>query len=155
MTSVIYGLSYDLQEKKEFRYIIPAISGLNVRTGVICQSAIISWRRLDRRLFKHAIRCRNAFVGFVERLMKDRMCAKSIEGDAFSLLLRAKDPHTQQAMTIQQLGSESINLIVAGESLLRQPLCRAVVIMVLHNGQMLTTSSIGKAPTQPQHPFPP
>jgi hypothetical protein len=54
-------------------------------------------------------------MGFVDRLMRDRMNAKNIHGDVFSLLLKAKDPNTGQVLDSRQLGAESVNLIVAGK----------------------------------------
>lgn len=114
MTEVIFGLSYELQEKQDFRYVLPAIAGSNVRTGVLCQAPGIAWRRLDRQIFKEAIRCRNQFNTFVDRLLNDRVPSQSIQGDAFSLFLNVEDPGTGKKMKLTQLRAESVNLIVAG-----------------------------------------
>jgi cytochrome P450 len=115
MTELVFGISYSLQEKEEFRYVVASIAGSNVRTGTLCQAPILQWRRLDRHLFQTSILARNRFMGFVDRLMRDRMNAKNIHGDVFSLLLKAKDPNTGQVLDSRQLGAESVNLIVAGK----------------------------------------
>ncbi|KAL2419950.1 Cytochrome P450 monooxygenase AKT7 [Exophiala dermatitidis] len=114
MTSLIYGMSYNLQTSEEHRYIVPTIAGLNVRTGVLSQDPQLAWGKLDRPFFKEAMICRKLFLRFVYKLMKDRMAAEDITGDAFSILLKAKDPITGSKLDMPQLSAESVNLIVAG-----------------------------------------
>lgn len=116
MTSVIYGISYNLQESSKYRFIIPAISLVNFRIGILSQAPILAWRKIDRYVFRKAIRARNVFLGFVGKLLKDRMKATNITGDAFTILFQSRDDETKQRLTQDQLNAESINFVVAGRS---------------------------------------
>ncbi|KAF7712325.1 Uncharacterized protein PECH_003592 [Penicillium ucsense] len=114
MTSVIYGISYNLQESSKCRFIIPAISLVNFRIGILSQAPMLAWRKVDRYFFRKAIRARNVFLGFVSKLLKDRMKATDITGDAFTILFKSRDDETKQRLTQDQLNAESINFVVAG-----------------------------------------
>ncbi|KAF5864593.1 hypothetical protein ETB97_007151 [Aspergillus alliaceus] len=115
MSSIIFGESFDLIGSPDNREIVQCIEDSNVRTGVLLQAAELSARRLDRRLFPEAIKGRNAFIGFVNKLLKKRMSAKPLKRhDVFSFLLDAIDPETQQGFTPAEIGAESTTMIVAG-----------------------------------------
>ena len=115
MSDVVFGEAFDLLEKPENRFVPECIEGSNVRTSVLVQAAELSTRRLDRYLFPQAILARNRFIGFVSRLLKARMSAAPLKRrDVFSFLLSAKDPETQQSLSMAEIGAESTTLIVAG-----------------------------------------
>ncbi|KAJ5956786.1 cytochrome P450 monooxygenase [Penicillium viridicatum] len=114
MTSVIYGLCYNLQEDPKYRFIIPVISGVNFRIGILSQAPMLAWRKMDRYIFRRAIKARNVFLGFVGKIIKDRMKATDITGDAFSILFAAKDDELKEGLSRDQLNAESLNFVVAG-----------------------------------------
>ncbi|KAB8079280.1 cytochrome P450 [Aspergillus leporis] len=115
MSDIIFGESFDLVGSPSNREIVQCIEDSNVRTGVLAQAAELSTRRLDRWLFPHAIIGRNAFIRFVNKLLKKRMSAKPLKRhDVFSFLLDAIDPETQQGFTPAEIGAESTTMIVAG-----------------------------------------
>ncbi|CEJ57899.1 hypothetical protein PMG11_06576 [Penicillium brasilianum] len=126
MTSVIYGISYNLQESSKYRFIIPAISLVNFRIGILSQAPILAWRKIDRYVFRKAIRARNVFLGFVGKLLKDRMKATNITGDAFTILFQSRDDETKQRLTQDQLNAESINFVVAGSDTTATSLCATI-----------------------------
>ncbi|MCJ1389640.1 hypothetical protein MMC18_002497 [Xylographa bjoerkii] len=115
MSDVVFGEAFELLEKPENRFVPECIEGSNVRTSVLVQAAELSTRRLDRYLFPQAILARNRFISFVSRLLKARMSAEPLKRrDVFSFLLGAKDPETQQSLSMAEIGAESTTLIVAG-----------------------------------------
>jgi cytochrome P450 len=126
MTSVIYGTSYNLQESPKYRFIIPAISLVNFRIGILSQAPILAWRKLDRYIMKNAIRARYVFLGFVSKILKDRMKATDITGDAFTILFQSRDAETKQRLTQDQLNAESINFVVAGSDTTATSLCATI-----------------------------
>ncbi|MCJ1316869.1 hypothetical protein MMC15_002190 [Xylographa vitiligo] len=115
MSDVVFGEAFELLEKPDNRFVPECIEGSNVRTSVLVQAAELSTRRLDRHLFPQAILARNRFISFVSRLLKARMSAEPLKRrDVFSFLLSAKDPETQQSLSMAEIGAESTTLIVAG-----------------------------------------
>jgi cytochrome P450 len=118
MSDIIFGESFDLVGSPSNREIVQCIEDSNVRTGVLAQAAELSTRRLDRWLFPQAIIGRNAFIRFVNKLLKKRMSAKPLKRhDVFSFLLDAIDPETQQGFTPAEIGAESTTMIVAGKEI--------------------------------------
>jgi cytochrome P450 len=116
MTDVIFGESYALLERIQYRHIVKCIEESNVRTGVLLQAGELVTGRLDRRLFPEAIKGRNTFISFVTGLLKRRMQAQPLKRkDVFSFLLGAKDPETQQEMKPAEIGAEATTMIVAGK----------------------------------------
>ncbi|KAI9745830.1 MAG: hypothetical protein M1818_000511 [Claussenomyces sp. TS43310] len=115
MTDVIFGEKYKLLETPQNREVVQSIDDSNVRTGVLLQAAELATCRFDRRLFPKAIIGRNAFIKFVNALLKRRMQAQPLKRkDVFSFLLDAKDPETQQGLATAEIGAESTTMIVAG-----------------------------------------
>ncbi|EPS26280.1 hypothetical protein PDE_01216 [Penicillium oxalicum 114-2] len=115
MSKLVFGESFNLIGSPENRDIVQCIEDSNVRTGVLLQASELSTRRLDRKLFPHAIKGRNKFIRFVTDLLKQRMAAKPLKRkDVFSFLLDAKDAETNQGFTPAEIGAESTTLIVAG-----------------------------------------
>ncbi|RAK71487.1 cytochrome P450 [Aspergillus fijiensis CBS 313.89] len=115
MSSVIFGVNFDLIGSPKNREIVRCIEDSNVRTGVLLQAGELATRRLDRKLFPQAIIGRNFFIKFVNQLLKKRMSAKPLKRkDVFSFLLDAVDPETQQGFTPAEIGAESTTMIVAG-----------------------------------------
>lgn len=122
MSRIIFGESFDLIGSPKNREIVKCIEDSNVRTGVLSQAGELSTRRLDRWLFPQAIQGRNAFIRFVNILLKKRMSAKPLKRhDAFSFLLDAVDPETQQGFTPAEIGAESTTMIVAGKIFFHLP----------------------------------
>ena len=117
MSEVIFSESYDLLEKPDYRYVVEAIERSNVRTSVLIQAGELAFRRLDKKLFRDAIRGRNLFIRFVNELLQKRMSAKPLQRhDVFSFLLSAKDPETQEGLRVNEIGAESTTMVVAGTS---------------------------------------
>lgn len=116
MSDVIFGEAFNLLEKAENRFVVDCIEKSNVRTGVLLQSAKIGTRKMDYILFPEAIRGRNLFIGFVNKLLHRRMKSEPLKrNDVFSFLLDAVDPETQQKLGIAEIGAESTTMIVAGQ----------------------------------------
>ena len=115
MSAVVFGEAFQLLEKEDNRFIPGAIEDSNVRTSVLIQATELLFRRLDRKLFRHAISGRNRLIRFVERLLQSRLSAKPLcRNDAFSFLLQARDSETGESLTPAELGAEATTLVVAG-----------------------------------------
>jgi hypothetical protein len=115
MSDVIFGEAYNLIDDPAHRNIVDAIERSNVRTSVLIQAAELTTHRIDRYLFPDAIKGRNLFIGFVNKLLKSRMNTKPLKRkDVFSFLLGAKDPQTQEGLGMAEIGAESTTMIVAG-----------------------------------------
>lgn len=116
MSDVVFGETYNMIEKPDDRFVIECIERSNVRTGVLLQAAEVATRRLDRYLFTDAIRARDLFIKFVNKLLKSRLGALPLKRrDVFSFLLDAKDPETQRGLGVAEIGAESTTMIVAGK----------------------------------------
>jgi cytochrome P450 len=116
MSDVIFGEAFHLLEKSDNRFIVDCIEKSNVRTGVLLQAPVLATRKLDYVLFPEAIRGRNLFIGFVNKLLQQRMKVEPLKRtDIFSKLLDAVDPETKQKLNIAEIGAESTTMIVAGE----------------------------------------
>ncbi|RFU28638.1 hypothetical protein B7463_g7707, partial [Scytalidium lignicola] len=115
MADVILGQKYNLLDDSSNRFVVEAIENSNVRVGVLIQAPEISIFRLDKWLFRDAIKARNLFIKFVNRFLRERM-SQSGSGtkDVFSILITAKDPQTGEGFRLAEIGSESTTLMVAG-----------------------------------------
>ena len=115
MSAVVFGEAFHLLEKSDNRFVPEAIDASNVRTSVLVQAPKLTFRRLDRKLFRHAIAGRNRFIAFVNSLLKTRLSAKPLtRNDAFSFILKAKDPETGEKLSPAEIGAEATTLVVAG-----------------------------------------
>ncbi|EED20867.1 cytochrome P450, putative [Talaromyces stipitatus ATCC 10500] len=115
MSDVLFGEEYNTVTKDEHRFVVKAIEESNVRTSVLSQAPILTFRRLDRWLFAKSIQGRNKFIQFVNKLLQSRFkSAKSTRQDVFTFLMDAKDPETQQSLTLAEIGAETTTLVVAG-----------------------------------------
>lgn len=115
MSDVLFGEEYHAVTKDEYRFVVKAIEDSNVRTSVLSQAPILTFRRWDRRLFTKSIQGRNKFIKFINNLLQSRFkSAKSARQDVFSFLMDAKDPETQQSLTLAEIGAETTTLVVAG-----------------------------------------
>lgn len=128
MTDVVFGASYNLLEKSQFRFVPEAIEASNVRMSTFFQfPALMTMKRyLDKTIFRAAIAGRNQFVKFAVRLIKERTLKASGQEpqdkeeqapagpDIFGLLQSAKDPETGQGFSKDEIQAESVTLIVAG-----------------------------------------
>ncbi|PYH98064.1 cytochrome P450 [Aspergillus ellipticus CBS 707.79] len=115
MSDVLFGEHYNMVTNDENRYVVKAIEDSNVRTSVLAQAPILAFRRWDRKLFAESILARNKFIQFVNALLQRRFkAAKSARQDVFTFLLDAKDPETQQSLSLAEIGAETTTLVVAG-----------------------------------------
>ncbi|OOF94194.1 hypothetical protein ASPCADRAFT_208737 [Aspergillus carbonarius ITEM 5010] len=115
MSDVLFGEHYNMVTSDEHRYVVKAIEDSNVRTSVLAQAPILAFRRWDRKLFAESILARNKFIQFVNTLLQRRFkAAKSARQDVFTFLLDAKDPETQQSLSLAEIGAETTTLVVAG-----------------------------------------
>ncbi|MCJ1325980.1 hypothetical protein MMC10_002643 [Thelotrema lepadinum] len=115
MSAVVFGEAFHLLTTPDNRFVPEAIEASNVRTSVLVQAQKLTFRRLDRKLFRHAIAGRNRFIGFINTLLKSRLAAKPLtRNDAFSFLLKARDPETGEKLSPAELGAEATTLVVAG-----------------------------------------
>ncbi|PWY87438.1 cytochrome P450 [Aspergillus heteromorphus CBS 117.55] len=115
MSDVLFGEHYNMVTSEENRYVVKAIEDSNVRTSVLAQAPILAFRRWDRKLFAQSILARNKFIQFVNALLQRRFkAAKSARQDVFTFLLDAKDPETQQSLSLAEIGAETTTLVVAG-----------------------------------------
>ena len=119
MADVIFGKKYDLIGKPDHRFVVDAIEKSNTRISVLVNLPQLKSIGLDKWLFPEAIRCRNSFVGFVNKLLRDRMKeAAPSSRDVFSILAKARDPETGSGFRPTEIGAESTTLIVAGTNFL-------------------------------------
>lgn len=115
MSDVLFGEHYNMVTSEEHRYVVKAIEDSNVRTSVLAQAPLLAFRRWDRKIFAESILARNKFIQFVNTLLQRRFkAAKSARQDVFTFLLDAKDPETQQSLSLAEIGAETTTLVVAG-----------------------------------------
>lgn len=116
MADVVFGAQYNLIGSPRFRYVCETIDQSNVRMGALIQAPRWAALKLDKYIFRDAIRARNRFVKFVVRVVQERMdkppCSTS--PDLFANLAVAKDPETNEGFRPEEIGAESATLIVAG-----------------------------------------
>jgi cytochrome P450 len=114
ITNMLLGRSYNLLGCDTYRWVVNAIKTSNKRVSVVVQAPIITFKRLDKKLFPRSIFARNQFLGFMKQILGTRMATKSENKDIFSGLSAARDPETGQVLNIYELGAECISLLVAG-----------------------------------------
>ena len=122
MADVVFGAQYNLIGNERFRYVVESIDKSNVRMGALVQAPSVAAFKLDKYLFRDAIRARNRFVKFVMRVVKERLdktAGPSVSGpvsdhDLFANIAAAKDPETGDGFSTDEMAAESATLIVAG-----------------------------------------
>ncbi|RLM00574.1 hypothetical protein CFD26_108442 [Aspergillus turcosus] len=115
MTTVIFGMDYDLVRNEKFRYVPEMIEASNHRMSVILVEPALKLFKFDHWLLKKGVWARNRFLRFVGRLLKERSSlGTESKNDVFSILTRVRDPETQQSLSMKDIGAESVTLIVAG-----------------------------------------
>ncbi len=117
MSRIIFSGRYDALGKDEYRWVLDAVEKSNVRISVLFQAKELKAWRLDKYLFPEAIQARNRFLGFVARVLKDRLSLSKAQEtkDIFSFIANARDPDGGSALTPTEVNAESTTLIVAGE----------------------------------------
>lgn len=136
MADVVFGARYNLVSDPRFRYVVECIDESNVRMSALVQAPWYAALKLDKYLFRDAIKARNRFVKFVVRVVKDRMDKAAAtrassssstesptdlakddtieEHDVFANLEAAKEPETGSSFRLDEIAAESTTLIVAG-----------------------------------------
>lgn len=130
MSDIVFSAYYNFLGSDRFRYIPDMICKSNARMSVL---VIIPWLtrfKFDHYFFKDAIIARFRFLKFVVRCVRERVERGKLKakgmgisedsisggagGDVFEALDTAKDFKTREGLKPEELGSESITLIVAG-----------------------------------------
>jgi cytochrome P450 len=142
MADVVFGAQYNLVGNSRFRYVVESIDKSNVRMGALIQAPALTSFKLDKYLFRDAIRARNRFVKFVMRVVKERLdkggaaAAKSADPvsdhDLFANLAAARDPETGSGFHSDEIAAESATLIVAGSDTSSTAMA-AVLFYLAHN----------------------
>ncbi|KAF2500060.1 cytochrome P450 [Lophium mytilinum] len=115
MTSLIFQGKYNMLERETYRYVVKVIETSNIRVSSILQAPILKMFRLDKVLFPQAIAARNAFIGFVGKLLRDtKRNDRTARKDLFQILSDAKDPETGLGFNNTEIIAESTTLVVAG-----------------------------------------
>jgi cytochrome P450 len=119
MSDVVFGRKYDLLGTPKYRFLPVAIAGSNIRTTVLLFLPNLTWFRLDKKLFPACIKARNAFLFFMGKLLNERMKASADpvitkRRDVFSALLKVNKDAGKEAMAQEQIGAESVTLVIAG-----------------------------------------
>ncbi|KAI9754740.1 MAG: hypothetical protein M1815_005439 [Lichina confinis] len=114
MADVVFGADYNLIGNPKFRYVCDTIDKSNVRMSALIQAPQFAALKIDKHMFRDAIRARNRFVKFVSRVVKERMDKCTTSTDLFANLAIAKDPETGSSFRPEEIGAESTTLIVAG-----------------------------------------
>ncbi|KAK6216869.1 hypothetical protein QIS74_06983 [Colletotrichum tabaci] len=116
MSRVVFGSSYDMLESSENHWISHAIQGQLRRISYLFQLPELEDLGLHRIMFPDARRRAFRFSQKSKQLMDTRREAGKprSEADIFSLLVEARDPDTNEALSEQQLWAESNLLIIAG-----------------------------------------
>jgi cytochrome P450 len=123
MADVVFGAHYNLLEDERFRYVVESIDKSNVRMSFLIQFPRFAKLKIDKYIFREAIRARNRFIRFVTRAVGDRLGKitntspekVSAEGaDVFANLAAARDPETGGGFTLNEIAAESTTLVVAG-----------------------------------------
>lgn len=108
MADVIFGGSYNLLDRRDYRYVVDSIVSSNVRVGVLLQAPRMTLARLDKWLFPRAIKARNMFVRFVTRLVNETTALDpATRRDISSILSTATDPRTGEKLQPVDIVAES------------------------------------------------
>jgi len=104
--------------------VVESIDKSNIRMAALIQAPSLTAFKLDRYLFRDAIKARNRFVRFVQRVVKERLDKNGAgaktsadpvsELDLFANLAAARDPETGAGFRPDEIAAESATLIVAG-----------------------------------------
>ncbi|KAB2100110.1 hypothetical protein AG0111_0g11743 [Alternaria gaisen] len=114
ISDIVFGARHETIGKPDNRYVLGCIDGANIRTSVLFQAAELTFGRVDRYLFPKSIESRNRFTPFVSSLVRTRLQSHDASrNDAFSLLVRAKDPETSEGLSMDAIGGECTTLVMA------------------------------------------
>ncbi|TLD11101.1 hypothetical protein PgNI_05166, partial [Pyricularia grisea] len=141
MADVVFDERYSLLTEHKFRYVVDAIEISNTRMAGLIQAPWFARHKLDRHLFRAAIKSRNRFLKFLGGMLGSRMKrlsrpiddAKDTQpNDLFGNLAVAKDPDTGSSFTANELAAESATLVFAGTDTSSTALA-AVLFYLAHN----------------------
>ncbi|EEP79614.1 conserved hypothetical protein [Uncinocarpus reesii 1704] len=115
MCNIIFDIPWSTLRDPTYRFVPDVIEKSNVRVGTLAQAPELTIFRLDKLLFPEAIRARDKFITFIDKVLGEGIKAAGTSGKGvFATLTNAKDPETQQPLRMRELGGESATLIVAG-----------------------------------------
>jgi cytochrome P450 len=139
MAKLVFSAEYDMLGSPAHRPVLDAILDSNVRMGTLFQYPALEKWKAHKRLFPAAIAARGVFVGFVTRMVTDRVKLAKADGqaekkrlDVFGRLSAAADPETGSALTLNELGAESTTLIVAGSDTTSTALAATLYYLAQH-----------------------
>lgn len=113
MSEAIFGVKYNALKEPTYRFVAQALEESNVRISALVQAPMLMLGRLDKPLFRHSIRGRNKFLGFISGILRDRANATG-HNNVFSFLESAKEPDSGKVLDKSQIRAECATLVVAG-----------------------------------------
>lgn len=109
-------MKYAALSEEKYRYVPAVIQASNIRVGTLVQAYSLTTARLDKYLFPAGISARNAFLGFLGSLLRDRKKSEeSGNGNVFNFLETATDLETGGTLSKAEIRAECATLVVAGE----------------------------------------
>ncbi|TVY75856.1 Cytochrome P450 monooxygenase apf7 [Lachnellula suecica] len=114
MAELVFGKSFQMQEKIDNRYIIDLIQPAVFRVGVFLQMPELAVWNVDKIFLPNVRSLRDKFVALSRSMALDRVNMDSKRQDLFSHILAARDPETGNGFSLDELWGESTLLIVAG-----------------------------------------
>lgn len=113
-TEFLFGISYNLQQTDEYRYVVRCIEDAAIRSAVlICFPCIAIWR-LDRKIFKQSVDCTRALWKWIRGATDDNK-KSGLTDNIFGYLSNPKDGQTEAPLSVQNIESEVGVLIIAGK----------------------------------------
>lgn len=117
MTDITFSARFNTIGSEEYRPVIQAFGENNVRLGVLVQAPRLSIRKPPKKLFPKALKARKVFVGFIRKLLGDRLQDSQMDPkDIFSFVQQATNPDTGKSLDLIELSAEIALLIVAGKT---------------------------------------
>lgn len=114
MAELVFGKAFRMLERVENRYIIDLIQGAAFRVGVCLQKPSLALWNVDKVVAPNTRKLRDRYIRLSHQMAHERMNMPSKRQDLFSHILAAKDPHTGQGFSLDEIWGESTLLIVAG-----------------------------------------
>lgn len=116
MSKVVFGKEYNLLRDGEHCPFIKDIKRSNVRLAVFFNDrSVRSWRP-DKWLFSKAMKSRNAFLSYISCFLSNQKGRDaSQKKNLLTTLQHAKDPETDDSLSLSEMRSEAAALVAAGK----------------------------------------
>ncbi|KAL3471778.1 cytochrome P450 [Aspergillus californicus] len=118
MSEFLFGVNYNLLQDESLRKVVHNIEDTHMRHYVLLHLPALFLGRMDKKVFRQAVRGSRGYLSFMDRLLKDHSnlnLAEKTNANAFSAFADAKDHAGNPLFTAKELHSEAVLLTSAGQ----------------------------------------